>query len=40
MFPEQVGQDDLGFLDLCGVELALDGEANLALLEAVENVGL
>src|SRR5437773_1324546 len=40
VFPEQVGQDDLGFLDLCGVELALDGEANLALLEAVENVGL
>ena len=37
---EQFLQDDFGFLDARRVEAAFDGEADFALFEAIENVGL
>src|SRR5258705_308519 len=40
MLAEQFLQDNFGLLDACGIKLAFHGEADLALFEAIENVGL
>src|SRR6267142_1452914 len=39
MLAEQFLQDNFGLLDAGGIELAFHGEADLALFEAIENVG-
>src|SRR5258706_7774409 len=39
MLAEQFLQDNFGLLDACGIKLAFHGEADLALFEAIENVG-
>jgi len=39
MFAEQFLQDNFGLLDARGIELTLHSEADLALFEAIENVG-
>ncbi len=39
MFAEQLLEHDFGFFNARGVKLTFHGEADLALLEAVENVG-
>src|SRR6202035_1428145 len=36
---QQILEDDLRFLNSRGIELALDRKADLAILEAVQNVG-
>ena len=40
MLAQQLFQDDFGFFDFRGIELAFDAQTDLALLEAVENVRL
>ena len=39
MLGKQLLQDDFGFLDPCGIELAFDRQADFAVLEPVQDVG-